>query len=88
MGVRTGRGWSGRCGGWPAGGFEQVQPFVAAVPAFGQVQGELAAAVAGGPGGDGDQVAADGGGAGLRVAAAELARYCARENEPLGNLTA
>jgi len=43
---------------------------VLAVPAVGQVQGELAAAVAGGPGGDGDQVAADRGGAGLRVAAA------------------
>ena len=41
-----------------------------AVPALGQVQGEAAAAVAGGAGGDGDQVAADGGGAGPGVAAA------------------
>ena len=37
-----------------------------AVPAFGQVQGELAAAVPGGTGGHGDQVAADGRGPGLR----------------------
>jgi len=43
---------------------------VLAVPALGQVQGELAAAVAGGAGGDGDQVAADGGRAGPGVAAA------------------
>ena len=70
VGGRTGRGWSGRCGGRPAGGFEEVQPFVVAVPAFGQVQGETAAAVAGGAGGDGDEVAADGGGAGPGVAAA------------------
>ncbi len=41
-----------------------------AVPAFGQVQGEAASAVAGGAGGDGDQVAADGGRAGSGVAAA------------------
>jgi hypothetical protein len=40
------------------------------VPALGQVEGEVAAAVAGGPAGDGDQVAADGGCAGLCVAAA------------------
>jgi len=39
------------------------------VPAFGQVQGEALAAVAGGADGDGDQVAADGGRAGLRVPA-------------------
>ena len=67
---RTGLGWSGRCGGRSAGGFEQVQPCVLAVPAFGQVQGEAAAAVADGPGGDGDQVAADRDGAGPAVAAA------------------
>jgi hypothetical protein len=35
------------------------------VPAFGQVQRDVAAAVPGGAGGDGDQVAADGGAAGL-----------------------
>ena len=61
----TGLGWSGRGGGWAAGGLEQVEPFLAMVPAFGQVQGEVAAAVAGGAGGDVDQVAADGGAAGL-----------------------
>jgi hypothetical protein len=38
------------------------------VVAGGQVQDEVPAAAAGGPGGDGYQVAADGGGAGLRVA--------------------
>jgi len=37
------------------------------VPAFGQVQGDVAAAVPGGAGGDVDQVAADGGAAGLAV---------------------
>ena len=37
--------------------FEEAQPFVLAVPAFGQVQGDVAAAVPGDPGGDGDQVA-------------------------------
>ena len=41
-----------------------------AVPAFGQVQGEVAAAVAGGAGGDVDEVAADGGAAGFGVAEA------------------
>jgi hypothetical protein len=61
------RGWSGRRGGRPAVGVEEVQPFVLAVPAFGQVQGEVAAAVPGGAGGDGDQVAADGRGAGLEL---------------------
>jgi transposase len=64
--VRTGPGWSSRSGGRPAPGGEQVQPFVFAVPAFGQMQGEVAAAVPGGAGGDGDQVTADGGGPGLR----------------------
>jgi hypothetical protein len=70
VGGGPGLGWSGRCGGWPAGGFEEVAPFALAVPAFGQVEGEPVPAVAGGPGGDGDQVAADGGGPGLRVPAA------------------
>jgi hypothetical protein len=59
-------GWSGRCGGWAAGGVQEVQPFVLAVPAFGQVQGNVAAAVPGGAGRDGDQVPADGRGPGLR----------------------
>ena len=83
VGVRTGSGWSGRCGGRAAGGGEQVQPFVLAVPAFGQVQGDVAAAVPGGAGGDGDQVAADGRGPGLRErrrlarAPAARSRLCA-----------
>src|SRR6516164_7674457 len=64
------RGGSGR-GGWrAAGGGEQGQPFVFAVPAFGQVQRDVAAAVPGGAGGDVDEVAADGGAAGLAVAEA------------------
>jgi hypothetical protein len=42
------RGWSGRCGGRAVGRGEQVLPFVLAVPAFGQVEGEVAAAVPGG----------------------------------------
>ena len=65
-GCGPGPGWSGRCGGRAAGRGEQVQPFVLAVPAFGQVQGEVTVAVPGGAGGDGDQVAADGRGPGLR----------------------
>ncbi len=66
-GAVTGPGWSGRRGGRPAGGFEQVHPLVPAVPAFGQVQGKVAAAVAGGAGGDADQVGAQGGAAGFGV---------------------
>ena len=50
VGVRSGRGWSGRCGGRAAGRGEQIQPFVLAVPAFGQVEGEVAAAVPGSSG--------------------------------------
>ena len=40
VGVRTGRGWSGCCGGRTAGG-EEAEPFVLAVPAVRQVQGEV-----------------------------------------------
>jgi hypothetical protein len=61
----TGLGWSGRGGGWAAGGFEQVELFLVVVPVLGEVQGEVAAAVAGGAGRDVDQVAADGGAAGI-----------------------
>jgi hypothetical protein len=45
---------------WPLafGGFEEVEPVVLAVPLPGQVHDDVAAAVAGDPGGDGDQVAA------------------------------
>jgi hypothetical protein len=56
---------SGRGGGRAAGGSEQVQPFVCAVPALGHVQRDVAAAVPGGAGGDVDEVAADGDTAGL-----------------------
>jgi uncharacterized protein YbjT (DUF2867 family) len=38
-----GLGWSGRCGGRAAGGADKVEPFVFAVPAFGQVQGAAGA---------------------------------------------
>jgi len=44
---------------WAAGGFEQVHPFGLAVPACGEVQGQVAAAVPRGPRGEVDQVAAD-----------------------------
>src|SRR5215467_11738644 len=57
--VVTRSGWSGGSGWRPAAGVEQVHPFVLAVPACGQVQGEVAAAVPGDAGGDVDQVAAD-----------------------------
>jgi hypothetical protein len=58
--------WSGRGGGRPAGCGEKAEPFLFAVLAFGQVEGEMAEAVPGGAGGDGDQVPADGRGPGLR----------------------
>src|SRR6185312_4655439 len=57
-GMRTGLGWSGRAGGWSAGGFEEAEPLGLTVPAVGQVQGEVPAAVAGGAGGDVDEMAA------------------------------
>jgi len=60
-------GGSGRGSGRAAGGFEQGHPFGLAVPAFGQVHGDVAAAVAGDAGGDGDQLAADGRAAGFRA---------------------
>ena len=45
----------------------EAEPFLFAVLAFGQVEGEMAAAgLPGGAGGDGDQVPADGRGPGLR----------------------
>jgi len=65
----TGLGWSGRGGGWAAGGFEQVEPFLAVVPVLGEVHGEVAAAVAGDASRDGDELAADGGAAGPWVEA-------------------
>ena len=46
---------------------EEVHPFLFAVPAVGQVQGDFAVAVAGGAGGDVDEVAAQGGAAGFGV---------------------
>jgi hypothetical protein len=61
----TGPGGSGRGSGRPGGGVEQVHPFGLAVPAVGQVHGEVPVAVAGGAGGDVDEVAAQGGGPGF-----------------------
>src|SRR6202034_912766 len=49
----------------PAGGVEQAHPSGLVVPVFGQVQGDLAAAVAGDPGGDADEVAAQRGASGF-----------------------
>jgi hypothetical protein len=51
--------------GRAAGGAVEVQPVVLAVPVPGQVEGDAVAAVAGDPGGDGDQVAAQRGAASL-----------------------
>ena len=48
--TRTDPGWSGRGRGWAAGRSEEVLPIVLAVRSFGQVQGEVAAAVPGRPG--------------------------------------
>ena len=76
-GSRLAAGWAVRRGdrsglvrpvrGWPAGGFEQVHPLVLAVPVFGEMHGEVAAAVAGGAGGDADEVGAQGGAASFGV---------------------
>ena len=77
--VRTGSGWSGRCGGRPAGCGEEVQPFVFAVPALGQVQGDVAPAVVGGAGGDVDEVAAQRGAACLGVGEAGQAARGAQQ---------
>ena len=52
---------SGRLGGRAAGGFGEADPVPPAVPACGQVQGDVA--VAGGAGSDVDEVAAQGGAA-------------------------
>src|SRR5262249_3313787 len=64
------RGGSGRAGGGARGFCPHVQPCLFAVVADGQVEDEVPVAVAGGPRTEGDEVAADGGGAGLRVTAA------------------
>ena len=74
---------AGRCGGRAAGRVPQVAPFPLAVPALGQVEGEVAPSVAGGAGGDRDQVTADGRGRGpsrtarLARAPAARSRLCA-----------
>ena len=78
----TGSGLVRPLGGRPAGRVPEVAPFLLAVPALGQVEDEVAAAVPGGAGGDRDQVAADRGGAGLRAGEAGQApaarrRLCA-----------
>ena len=67
MGAITGSGLVGRGCGRAASGFEQVHPLVFAVPAFWEVEGDVAAGGAGDAGGDGDQVAAERGGAGFGV---------------------
>jgi hypothetical protein len=68
---------------------EEVHPFLFAVPAFGQVQGDFAAAVAGDAGGDVDEVAAQGGAAGFgageagqRPGGAQQAVRDGRESKP------
>jgi hypothetical protein len=61
----TGSGWSGRLGERAGGGFDQGHPLLLAVPAFGQVHGDVA--VAGGAGSDVDEVAAQRGTSGLGV---------------------
>ena len=53
-----------------AGSGEQGHPLLFALPVFGQVQGDAAAFVPGGAGDQVDQVAADGGTAGLAVSEA------------------
>lgn len=59
---------SGRQGGrGPVGGVEQAEPGILPGPVFGQVQGDVAAAVPGQPGRDPDEVSADGGAAGFGV---------------------
>src|SRR5215831_21305946 len=58
-----GLGWSGRLDGRSGGSFEQVHPFLFAMPFSGQVQGDVAAAAAGGAAGDVDEVAAQRGAA-------------------------
>jgi hypothetical protein len=66
-GAVTGPVWSGRAGGRAGGGFEQVPPLGFTVPALGQVQRDVAAAVAGDAGGDVDEAGPDGGAAGFGV---------------------
>jgi len=69
----------------------QVQPFLFAVPALGEVEREAASAVAGGAGGDGDQVVADRrparfreGQAGQRAGRADQVVCHRRDGQPRG----
>ena len=64
----TGLGWSGRCSGWDGGSVEQRHPLVFADARLRAGASEVAAAAAGGPSGNVDQVTADGGTASLGVA--------------------
>jgi hypothetical protein len=66
-GAVTGSGLVRPLPGWAAGSGEQGHRVVFAVPGLGQVQGDVPVAVPGGAGGDVDEVAADGGAAGLAV---------------------
>jgi hypothetical protein len=45
VGMRTWSGWSGCGGGGSAGGVPEAEPFVLAVPVFGQVEDEVSSAV-------------------------------------------
>jgi hypothetical protein len=63
----TGSGLVRPLRGRSAGGFEPVHPLVLAMPALGQVHGEVTAAVPVGARGQVNQVAADGGTAGFAV---------------------
>ena len=53
-----GLGWSGRAGGRSAGSLEAAAPFGLVMPAFGEVEHDVSSAVAGGAGGDRNQVVA------------------------------
>ena len=68
LGLRD-RVWAGQAAvaGGPQAASNRLSHSWSVVPAFGQVQGEVAAAVAGGAGRDVDEVAADGGAAGPGV---------------------
>ncbi len=67
----TGSGLVSHLRGWAGSGFEQVHPLGLAVPACGQVQGDVPAAVMGGAGGDVDEVAAQHGAAGFGAGEAD-----------------
>ena len=75
----------------PASCFEEVHSLGLAVPVFGQVHGDLAAAVAGDPGGDADEVAVQRGAPGLGAGEAgtgdfaDVVAWCLRHH--VGEIT-